>query len=266
MKKISVEEAKKVTLDIMDTISQICEKNSIEYSLLYGTMIGAIRHKGFIPWDDDLDIGMEREYYDKFIEYFKQHEEELKPLKLYHYTTQKDYPHLIARVGDTRYPIKQLHEKQYEMCVFVDIYPLDYAKKNYKSMINRTLACSLVMVNKDLYKDVSVLRKTKLKISAVLSRLFYKKYYKRVEDYLRSTKDRNYELEGSIAWLEDPFEKVLFPSEWYKETIYLPFENKQFKVFKHYDKMLKAIYGDYMELPDESDRIGHHFYEVYKYE
>ena len=262
MEKISFDEVKNVWLEILEKITEICKNNQLEYSLAYGTLIGAVRHKGFIPWDDDVDIFMERKYYDKLIDYFIDNEKELRPLKLYHYSTVKDYPFLIARIGDTRYPIKQLHEKEYEMSVFIDIYPIDYAKKNYDMTKIKTINWASVLVNKN--ENANLIKKIKSSIISIPVRLFYKAYYKKIEDMLRSEVDRDFELEGVLAWLDGPLDEVLFPSSWYKETIYTPFENHNLKIYKNYDGMLRAVYGEYMRLPDEANRIKHHFYDAYK--
>ena len=262
MEKISFDEVKNVWLEILEKITEICKNNQLDYSLAYGTLIGAVRHKWFIPWDDDVDIFMERKYYDKLIDYFIDNEKELRPLKLYHYSTVKDYPFLIARIGDTRYPIKQLHEKEYEMSVFIDIYPIDYAKKNYDMTKIKTINWASVLVNKN--ENANLIKKIKSSIISIPVRLFYKAYYKKIEDMLRSEVDRDFELEGVLAWLDGPLDEVLFPSSWYKETIYTPFENHNLKIYKNYDGMLRAVYGDYMRLPDEANRIKHHFYDAYK--
>ena len=82
MKKITVDEAKNIELDILSYIDTFCKKNGIEYFINYGTLIGAVRHKGFIPWDDDIDISMTRENYNKFINLFENDSSKYKLLSL----------------------------------------------------------------------------------------------------------------------------------------------------------------------------------------
>ena len=81
-RELSLEEVHKETLNVLKKIDEICEHNDIKYSIMYGTLIGYMRHNGFIPWDDDMDVCMLRPEYDKFVAYCNEHEEELYPFKL----------------------------------------------------------------------------------------------------------------------------------------------------------------------------------------
>lgn len=123
MKKITIEEAKKIELDILSYIDDFCKKNNIEYFINYGTLIGAVRHKGFIPWDDDIDISMTRENYDKFIEYYKNDKSKYKLLAL---ETNKHYFNNFAKIVDstTRIDNTRIY-KSYPSGIFIDIFPMD---------------------------------------------------------------------------------------------------------------------------------------------
>ena len=123
MKKITIEEAKKIELDILSYIDDFCQKNNIEYFINYGTLIGAVRHKGFIPWDDDIDISMTRENYDKFIEYYKNDKSKYKLLAL---ETNKHYFNNFAKIVDstTRIDNTRIY-KSYPSGIFIDIFPMD---------------------------------------------------------------------------------------------------------------------------------------------
>ena len=96
MRRLSIEEAKQSELDILAFIDSFCKKNNIDYFINYGTLIGAIRHKGFIPWDDDIDISMTRENYERFIQLFKREQSKYKILTLN--TDERYYNNFIKGV------------------------------------------------------------------------------------------------------------------------------------------------------------------------
>ena len=127
MKRIemSIEEIHEVTLAILKKIDAIAEEIGIRYFMAYGSLIGVVRHRGFIPWDDDLDMMMIREDYEKFLAYFEEHEQELVPYKIFNNRNNAGYPHMITRVCNVEYPIEVDNEIPCGMGVFVDIYPID---------------------------------------------------------------------------------------------------------------------------------------------
>ena len=121
---MSMKEIQAVSLEILKKIADICGQHNWKYSLAWGTLIGAVRHNGYIPWDDDVDIQMPRPDYVKLKDFFRNHKEELYPLRLFD-NDVKDYPYELARVCDDRYVIDTKNEKPCGMGVFVDIYVLD---------------------------------------------------------------------------------------------------------------------------------------------
>ena len=120
-----LEELKHIELEVMKKIHEFCEENSIIYYLCFGTLIGAVRHDGFIPWDDDIDIYMKRDDYEKFLTLFPQKAEELD-LNYANYMTKPYYGRCFTKVFDNKTVLK---EPQYktddDIGVFVDIWPLD---------------------------------------------------------------------------------------------------------------------------------------------
>lgn len=125
MEKLSLQENQKIAVGILDAVSKVCDEQGYRYYLVFGTLIGAVRHKGFIPWDDDLDIMMPRPDHDRFVEYFVNHREEFQNLKIFTPDLNKEYPYMITRVSDDRYRIVMENEKPYGMGAFIDIYPYD---------------------------------------------------------------------------------------------------------------------------------------------
>ena len=106
MRQLSVKESQDISLEILKVIADICDKNSLRYSLIYGTLLGAIRHNGFIPWDDDVDIMMPRPDYEKLLKYLKMHISDYDYLRVFNREECKEYPYILTRVSDDRYFIE----------------------------------------------------------------------------------------------------------------------------------------------------------------
>ena len=121
MKPISSNEAKQILLELMDDIHQFCIENKIKYSLAFGTLIGAIRHKGFIPWDDDIDIYLMREDYDRFRKSYAPRKEYIK---LNDPETDEDYHRTFLKVEDTRTVVHEVAALKY-VGIAIDIFPVD---------------------------------------------------------------------------------------------------------------------------------------------
>ena len=148
-KNISVEELKMLQLKILDSIDDFCKKNEIQYFLFSGTLIGAVRHKGYIPWDDDVDICMKRKDYDRFFAEFNQQRQDT--LKAISTETEKDYYLASGKVIDTATVIEE--ENNYAMLigVYVDVFPMDYLPADDKKLkqLNHRI---------DIYRKMLVLK------------------------------------------------------------------------------------------------------------
>ena len=122
MKKLTDKEVKQIELDILEYVHNFCEENGLKYIMNYGTLIGAVRHKGFIPWDDDIDISMPRADYEKLIASFPKNGR----YKILDHRTSKDYFNNFVKVIDTNTKIvDNRNDKTYESGLFIDIFPMD---------------------------------------------------------------------------------------------------------------------------------------------
>lgn len=260
-----------VSLEILKQIDTICNLLNIKYCLAYGTLIGAIRHKGFIPWDDDIDILMPRPDYEKFKKYVNSHSDELKPLKLFD-SSVTNYPYLLPRLSNDDYTVVVDNEKPYGMGIFIDIYVLDGIGDTFNEAWNFIKKTSkyprLIFLSTRNHYHFGTTKgfiKRLLKIPAfyyakIMGKSFFEKKLMRMIDTTSYDK-KNYV--GCAIWCERPKWAVV-KKDVIENLIEAPFENYKFKIPKDYDSQLRQWYGDYMQLPPEKDRIYHHLYKAYK--
>lgn len=246
-------------LEIMKAIDKICRDNGIIYYLCAGTALGAVRHKGFIPWDDDLDIMLKREDYDRLIELLKT--ELPSDLWLQCYDTDKNYWQPFAKVRKlgTVYKEKGQEKLPDEKCgVWVDIFPLDYAKKigfslKFRRFITKTVSFS--MRQREFGLKFSVFSKRYAPL-LMFYRLFPKSFLKKLQLMAMRCNSRNKNLIVNLASTYE-VNKETHLSEWFDSAIDMSFEDTVFLVPCGYDMYLKHLYNDYMQLPPEDKRRGH---------
>ncbi|MDE7213131.1 MAG: LicD family protein [Anaeroplasmataceae bacterium] len=262
-----IREVQQISVNILKEIAEICEEKGFEYFLMYGTLIGAVRHNGFIPWDDDLDIMMPRPSYDALIEYLTK--EYKGRLTLFTKDVNPKYPYMIARISDNDYVIKSEYVEDYGIGGFIDIYPLDGMGETlkeclkYEKKIKYLSSLCFLAGRRKLVKDCNPFRGLAKFFIWKWTRLLGKKHYFKKIDRIIATKDftkSNYV--GCPAWYSS--EGKFFEKEKFEILIKHDFEGGQFFIPKEYDHILRKTYGDYMQLPPENERIGHHFYKLYK--
>jgi lipopolysaccharide cholinephosphotransferase len=268
--ELTQKEIQDVALDILKKVAAICEENDFRYLLMYGTLIGAIRHKGFIPWDDDLDIMMPRPDYDRFLEYMKTHE--IPNLKILNPDTSDKYPYMITRVSDDRYEMIADNEIDYGAGVFIDIYPFDGLGTDKKKSIkfglkgDRISSFCYQASRKSFQKETTTSKikyMMKLPVYHVSKAFGYKFFQKKLEKLVGKHPYDKSEYVGCVVWLSGGI-KDIFKRSWFDDYIMAPYEDSEFRIPKKYDRILRHIYGDYMQLPPESDRVGHHCYKIYR--
>ena len=255
-----------VDLDIVKEVVAICEKHGFTYFMLGGTMLGAIRHKGFIPWDDDIDLGMPRKDYDRFLEIAPK--ELSKHLKLVNYHTDPEYHYYITRILDTETKVEEErigNDNRYTNAS-IDIFPVDGTPNN---KVLRKIYFFRVLYHRALmslcYKD-SIDRKrprgTAEKVLLwVMERLPVEKMttpYKqkeKIDKLLRKQKVEGSKFIGNIMGAYRT--KEIVPAEFYGKGKMYPFEDVELHGMEMADEYLKWTYGDYMQLPPEDKRKTH---------
>ena len=273
-KPLALEEIQKVNLETLKFISKICDQEGIKYILAYGTLIGAIRHKGFIPWDDDLDIMIPRPDYERLVKYFNEHSDELKPYRAMNMENTKGYPHMITRICDTRYRIDVDNENDCGMGLFIDCVCMDgcgntleeaneimNSIKKYSHLIFLSQRKRLIMNSTKGWK-----RKA-LKPFA----FFYAKMVgtKNLANKLLSlVNTSSYSSSKYVACLIWPtyFNREILKKDYLEDRVLVDFEDAKFYAPRNYDGYLRQLYGDYMTPPPEKDRIYHHFYTAFRKE
>lgn len=246
-------------LDILKEIDRVCKKHNITYFLAYGTLLGAVRHKGFIPWDDDIDIMMP---YSELLKF----EKVINDLgDSYFYQSPKtdsEYHLSINRVrkNDTLLVESYFKNKNCHKGVFVDIYPMygaDMIKR--KEQVNYAMRRALYLFNTPAKNSGFVMR---LGTTLLLASKSNRKKKKLVDYYFNKMNCINYSDASHVVCL-DSNRRVMateYRKECFLDVIHMPFEDILAPVPCGYDEILKHYYGDYMTLPKEEDRQFHHNY------
>lgn len=273
-KPLALEEIQKANLETLKFISKICDQEGIKYILAYGTLIGAIRHKGFIPWDDDLDIMIPRPDYDRLVSYFNEHREELTPYRAMNMDNTPGYPHMITRICDTRYRIDVDNENDCGMGLFVDCVCIDGCGNSYveanKIMDGVKKYCHLIFLSERKKLELGTTKGVKRKLVKPFA-YFYAKLIgtqRLVKKLLSLVDTSSYGQSKYVACLIWPtyFNREILKKEYLEERVLVDFEDAKFYAPRDYDGYLRQLYGDYMTPPPEKDRIYHHFYTAYRKE
>ncbi len=268
MEYLSSQQIKKEIQRILDYVVKILDENNLKYSLCAGTLIGAIRHKGFIPWDDDIDIMLPREDYDKLMNIFRNSVLEMEFKASSYELGNSSYP--FCKVCNTEYLVKY-DDKIKEEYLWIDIFPADNFPIDDKEA---TKWCEKGFIYRRLYeiknqKNESILNEKK-GIMQKMAKLLLKFFMIFINERI---------LTGKIVKLSHKYEDIKTPYTgifvWgygsqdrtnkknFDNLIEVEFEGKKYKAFADYNQYLTTIYGDYMKLPPEEKRNTHKF-KAYK--
>lgn len=261
MKEMSLNDIQNVSLEILKDVHSFCESHRIKYSLGYGTLIGAIRHKGFVPWDDDIDIIMPRPDFERFCSEYQS----ANGYKFYKPGDSNNFM-VFARVCDNEHTyVKTNHPWSNEKTgIWIDIMPLDGLPNDKEEFLEhvkkiRRIEKKIYRLRTGRYLNLSDTMSLKKYVYCLIKRILYSKYDIRrlLHEHIQLLK--KYKFEDASFWgqltVMDYPEKEHNPREDFDHYIKMPFCGSDFYVMSGYDNILKRYYGNYMELPPEDKRV-----------
>lgn len=256
-REIGIDELKKIQIAVLDTVVSYCTEHNLRYYLGYGTLLGAIRHKGYIPWDDDIDIVMPRPDYEKLLANFDNEKSSYK-IKAYQ-------SYCKAYDGRTIF-IEEVKEK-FEIGINIDIFPLDGMPDSVEecnSLLKKTILLyklySLKIMQwrtgRRLYKNLFLMM-TRIPLAFCSKEMLINKI-------VRLSKQYDYEKSKNVAMgvasygVNECMDKRIFEGA---ATAF--FEGKEYVIPQGYKEYLTNIYGDYMQLPPLDQQVSHHSFKAY---
>ena len=250
--KCELNELQKTLLSMLNDFDDVCQKHGIPYQLFSGTALGAVRHHGFIPWDDDIDVVMLREDYERFFD------KAAKDFDSEKYYVQREFtehwPMFFSklRLNGTTYIEKyHSHDARIHQGIYIDIFPFDNLSDS-RLMQKLQYIASKIVIAKSLYTRGYETNSTVKKCFMQFCRILPTEPFKRLcirRNYSSSLKVHTFFGGGK------KFERSIFMREWFEQSVKMRFEDSEFPVSAHYDEMLRVMYGDYMIMPTLEQRV-----------
>jgi lipopolysaccharide cholinephosphotransferase len=266
MKELTLQENKQHELEILKIFHTFCVENNIRYFISHGTLLGAIRYKGFIPWDDDLDVLVPREDYDRLLTVFKDTER----YQLIAFEKNPNYAFPYAKLCDmsTR-KIEGGYHSHVELGLDIDVFPLDHwsddlEKAKQESRLQKQSMFRLGLTKLQKPDSVNPVKRFVKGIAMALCKLRGSAYY--VEKIIcgaNRPEQKGSRYMGGKAW-NVYGERDILPAEVFAEAIELEFEGEKFFAPVGYDAFLTSLYGDYLPEPPVEKRKTHHSFKAYK--
>lgn len=244
--------------EILDVIHKVCSENGLRYSLAYGTLIGAVRHKGFIPWDDDIDLMMPREDYEKLLAIWAQ--EAPKGYILQNIRTDPDFTQSFTKIRKDHTTFLQSESergKHYHKGVFVDIFPGDRVAPGKLGRTVQYIACAVNLLYSRGHSSGSgglIGRVERTLLKAPENK--YGKYREVSEKLICHWNGNTSALYMFPQTIMDC--RLYYPADLFEKMGIIEFCGKNYQCVADPDAILRVNYGDYMQLPPEEERVWKH--------
>ncbi|MBR5483595.1 MAG: LicD family protein [Alistipes sp.] len=273
MRNIDIDELKDIQCDILNKVHIFCINNGIKYSLAYGTLLGAIRHKGYIPWDDDIDIMMLRPDYEKFVKSFSGAYPELSicapELNLDYYAPYANVWDNRTKLYEGSIETKYDRHRGFDIGVKIDIFPIDAVpdgskrwlqfRYNFLEQLKRSFNPSSIDLDNMQRKGV-IFKLGKNMISTIGHIIGYKSVQKKI---IRMAKSSNFNKAKRVDMVVFDYRQRDFSKSSFDTLVNIQFEKYIFKSISNYDEFLSASYGNYMKLPPLEQQVAHHHFQAY---
>lgn len=267
MKTVSLDEQKRLILDILIDFDKVCRDNNIPYSLAYGTLLGSVRHKGFIPWDDDIDVIVTRDNYNKLMDILNTKLQ--KNHKFICVENTKGFSAPLGKIIDNTTVLKQegQNSDRIDLGVYIDIFVYDWIpvdQNEQKKVLNKAVFLTklwsfcgknfsnhniVIRIIRGILNKTPLARLVSLYINSWAATGTYEKKMLAALAFGISNREKNTLLYSDLQNLQD-----------------YEFEGHYFLGIRNSDYYLKQWYGDYMKLPPIEQRVSHHHTKVYRKE
>lgn len=266
MKELTLQELKEIEFDILKMFDSFCKENGIRYFLAYGTLLGAIRYKHFIPWDDDVDVLVPREDYSKVLTLFQDSEK----YRLFAFEKDQSYLFPFAKICDMTTKKDEFgYKSTIDLGVDIDIFPLDNWDDDLEKAKKEAKYIKKNMSGLGLSKRTKPDSRTPLKwivkaVRMTYSKMLGSKYFlKKILNASNRPEQKGSRYVGCKVWCVYGARGIV-PAEAFAETIEIEFEGQRFPAPAGYDTYLTCLYGDYLPEPPKEKQKTHHGFKAYR--
>ena len=260
MKEIKIEELRTIQMDILQNVHDFCIKHDIKYTLAYGTLLGAVRHGGYIPWDDDIDIAMLRPEYERFMREYKDDVYRFTECRL-----DKDVHIGFGKVEDTRTLVIEGGNTK-NLGVSIDVFPIDDLCDTYEDSVKYVKSYKWNwLIRKAKYRELSIVKSWSKKMAVALLKFIclpFSVHHLTLTNIEKAIKHTNLQSKfvGLLCDVNVNEGEIMERAIWSRYKL-VTFEDRKYMAISDMNAYLKHVYGDYMKLPPKEQQVPKHDFE-----